>query len=108
MSIGASFLGGAKSRLLPPSIPFRFFSAAAVFHVFMWLGLLVGNLFSSMLMTFVTMPYYVNPLLKHWLRPPPNVPAAKANWRGIGISVAALAFWTLVFYLVTRVFWHLP
>jgi hypothetical protein len=42
MSIGASFLGGAKSRLLPPSIPFRFFSAAAVFHVFMWLGLLVA------------------------------------------------------------------
>lgn len=42
MSIGASFLGGAKSRLLPPWIPFRFFSAAAVFHVFMWLGLLVA------------------------------------------------------------------
>ena len=42
MSIGATFLGGAKSRLLPPSIPFRFFAAAAVFHVFMWLGLLAG------------------------------------------------------------------
>jgi hypothetical protein len=54
------------------------------------------------------MPYYVNPLLKHWLRPPANVPAVKANWRGIGISVAALAFWTVVFYLVTKVFWHLP
>jgi antibiotic biosynthesis monooxygenase (ABM) superfamily enzyme len=77
-------------------------------HMPLWLGLLIGNLFSSMLMTFVTMPYYVNPLLKHWLRPPPNVPAAKANWRGIGISVVALAFWTLVFYLVTKVFWHLP
>lgn len=42
MSVGASFLGGAKSRLLPPSIPFRFFSAAAAFHVLMWLGLLVA------------------------------------------------------------------
>ena len=42
MSVGATFLGGAKSRLLPPSIPFRFFSAAAIFHIFMWLGLLVG------------------------------------------------------------------
>jgi hypothetical protein len=40
MSVGATFLGGAKSRLLPPSIPFRFFSAAAVFHIFMWLALL--------------------------------------------------------------------
>ncbi|KAA0086748.1 antibiotic biosynthesis monooxygenase [Mycolicibacterium sp. P9-64] len=77
-------------------------------HMPLWLGLLVGNLFSSMLMTFVTMPYYVNPLLKHWLRPPPNVPAAKANWRGVGISVAALAFWTVVFYLATKVLWHLP
>lgn len=42
MSIAATFLGGAKSRLLPRSIPFRFFAAAAVFHVMMWLGLLNG------------------------------------------------------------------
>jgi antibiotic biosynthesis monooxygenase (ABM) superfamily enzyme len=82
--------------------------ALSPLHMPLWLGLLIGNLFSSMLMTFLTMPYYVNPLLKHWLRPPPNVPAAKTNWRGIGIAVAALAFWTVVFYLVTRVFWHLP
>lgn len=42
MNIAASFLGGAKSRLLPRSIPFRFFAAAAVFHVMMWLELLIG------------------------------------------------------------------
>jgi hypothetical protein len=42
MSIAATFLGGAKSRLLPPSIPFRFFAAAVSFHVFMWLSLLIG------------------------------------------------------------------
>src|SRR3972149_6037570 len=42
MSIAATFLGGAKSRLLPPSIPFRFFAAAAGFHVLMWLVLLIG------------------------------------------------------------------
>ncbi|MBI4366272.1 MAG: hypothetical protein HY543_05580, partial [Deltaproteobacteria bacterium] len=40
MSIAATFLGGAKSRLLPASIPFRFFAAAAGFHVMMWLLLL--------------------------------------------------------------------
>jgi hypothetical protein len=40
MSIAATFLGGAKSRLLPPSIPFRFFAVAAIFHVLMWLVLL--------------------------------------------------------------------
>jgi len=42
MSLAASFLGGAKSRLLPPSVPFRFFAAAVLFHVLMWLVLLTG------------------------------------------------------------------
>lgn len=74
----------------------------------MWLGMLVGNLLSSFLMSFVTMPYYVNPLLKHWLRPPPNVPVMKTNWRGIGLVVAVMATWTLAIYLVTTVFWQLP
>jgi antibiotic biosynthesis monooxygenase (ABM) superfamily enzyme len=82
--------------------------AVSPLHMPLWLSLLIGNLLSSFTMTFVTMPYYVNPLLKRWLRPPPNVPAAKTNWRGIAIATAALAFWTVVFYAVTRVFWHLP
>ena len=42
MTIAATFLGGAKSRLLPPSIPFRFFAAAAGFHIVMWLVLLTN------------------------------------------------------------------
>jgi hypothetical protein len=42
MTIAAAFLGGAKSRLLPPSVPFRFFAAAAVFHVLLWLALLLA------------------------------------------------------------------
>lgn len=42
MSVAATFLGGAKSRLLPASIPFRFFAAAAGFHVLMWLLLLTS------------------------------------------------------------------
>jgi uncharacterized protein len=81
--------------------------ALSPLHMPLWLGLLIGNLCSSVLMTFVTMPYYVNPLLKHWLRPP-RIPRARTNRRGIGICVAALAFWTVVFFFVTRVFWHLP
>jgi antibiotic biosynthesis monooxygenase (ABM) superfamily enzyme len=74
----------------------------------LWLGMLVGNLLSSFLMSFFTMPYYVNPLLKRWLRPPPDVSAARTNWRGIAVVVAVMAFWTLVVYLVTTQFWHLP
>lgn len=38
----ASFLGGANSRLLPFSIPFRFFAAAAVFHAASWAALAAG------------------------------------------------------------------
>jgi hypothetical protein len=33
-------LAGAKGRLLPPSIPFRFFAAAAFFHVALWVVLI--------------------------------------------------------------------
>jgi hypothetical protein len=42
MTLAATFLGGAKSRLLPASIPFRFFAAAAAFHVLLWLALIAG------------------------------------------------------------------
>lgn len=74
----------------------------------LWLNLLIGNLLSSFVMSFLTMPYYVNPLLRRWLRPPPNVAVVKNNWRGIGIAAAALGFWAVVFYLATRVIWHFP
>ena len=37
-----AFLGGAKSRLLPASIPFRFFGAAIAFHLIAWLTLIAG------------------------------------------------------------------
>lgn len=75
--------------------------ALSPLHMPLWLGLLIGNLISSFAMSFITMPFYVNPLLKHWLRPPPNAPVARTNWRGIGICVAALATWTVIFYFVT-------
>jgi hypothetical protein len=42
MALAATFLSGAKSRLLPASIPFRFFGAAVVFHLLAWLVLLAG------------------------------------------------------------------
>lgn len=43
MTLAATFLAGAKSRLLPASIPFRFFAAAAAFHVAMWAVLLAAG-----------------------------------------------------------------
>ncbi|NUJ99680.1 antibiotic biosynthesis monooxygenase [Streptomyces lunaelactis] len=74
----------------------------------LWLGLLVGNLFSSFIMSFFTMPYYVNRLLKRWLRPSPDEPAAKSNLVGLGIVAAVTVFWGVVFYVVTTQIWTLP
>lgn len=37
------FMMGARSRLLPPSVPFRFFGSAIVFHIAAWALLLVGG-----------------------------------------------------------------
>jgi hypothetical protein len=43
MKLGAgTFIAGAASRLLPPSIPFRFFGAAVVYHLLAWIALLAG------------------------------------------------------------------
>lgn len=43
MSVAAgAFLAGAKNRLLPLSLPFRFFGAAVVFHVLAWVALLAA------------------------------------------------------------------
>jgi antibiotic biosynthesis monooxygenase (ABM) superfamily enzyme len=74
----------------------------------LWLGLLIGNLLSSFALSYFTMPFFVNPLLKQWLRPPQEVSETKTNWRGFVLVVSVMAFLSLVFYLVTRVFWHLP
>ena len=77
-------------------------------HMPLWLGMLIGNLLSSFAMSYVAMPFYVNPLLKRWLRPPPDAPKTRTNLQGIGILIALNLFWVVVFYLMTQVFWHLP
>ena len=42
MSIAGGFLGGAQDRLLPASIPFRFFLSATGFHVLAWAALFLA------------------------------------------------------------------
>jgi antibiotic biosynthesis monooxygenase (ABM) superfamily enzyme len=74
----------------------------------LWLAMLVGNLLSSIAMSFVTMPYYVNPMLKNWLRPPKGGQRKRIELRGLAVIAAAMVAWTVVIYLVTRVFWTLP
>jgi hypothetical protein len=43
VTLAATFLGGAKSRLLPAFVPFRFFIAAALFHIALWAVLLLAG-----------------------------------------------------------------
>jgi antibiotic biosynthesis monooxygenase (ABM) superfamily enzyme len=73
-----------------------------------WLGLLVGTLLSSFAISFVTMPYYVNPLLKHWLRPPADPSKSWTNVRAAGIIVASTVCWAVAFYLLAKQFPGLP
>ncbi len=40
---GGAFISGAADRLLPPSIPYRFFATAIVLHMFGWLALALGG-----------------------------------------------------------------
>lgn len=82
--------------------------ATAPLKLPLWLGLLLGNLLSSLAMSFFTMPYYVNPLLKRWLRPRPDEPPRKTNLIGLGIVAVANLFWVFVFYMVTTQIWTLP
>jgi hypothetical protein len=42
-TVAGVFLADATSRLLPVSIPFRFFGAALVYHLLAWLALLAGS-----------------------------------------------------------------
>lgn len=73
-----------------------------------WFGLLVGNLLSSFIMSFFTMPHYVNRLLRRWLWPAPGESRVRTNLVGGAVVTALLLFWAVVFYLVTEVFWTLP
>jgi uncharacterized protein len=74
----------------------------------LWLGMLIGNLLSSFAITFVAMPFYVNPLLKRWLYPAADAPKAATNIRGALLIAATMVFWAVLFYLGTTVLWHLP
>ena len=74
----------------------------------LWQGMLIGNLLSSWVMTFVTMPFYVNRLLKRWLYPAPDAPKTATNIRTALLITAVMVFWAVLFWLVTTVFWKLP
>lgn len=58
-------------------------------------------------MTFLTMPFAVNPLPGRRLRPPPDEPV-RENLCGLAVVVAAIVVRAVVFYFVTIRWWTLP
>lgn len=74
----------------------------------LWLGMLVGNLLSSFVMSYVTMPFYGNPILRFWMSPAKNARQPLTNVKGFALVLAINAVWAVIFYLVTVKFWTLP
>lgn len=73
----------------------------APLHMPFWLGMLVGNLVSSFAMSYLTMPHYVNRILRWWLAPSPSAPQPATNIRGIALVLAINGLWAVTFYLMT-------
>ncbi|GAB7070957.1 antibiotic biosynthesis monooxygenase [Mycolicibacterium hodleri] len=74
----------------------------------LWLGMLVGNLLSSFVMSYVTMPFYGVPILRFWMSPAKNARQPLTNVKGFVLVLAINAVWAVIFYLVTVKFWTLP
>ncbi|MBU3749150.1 MAG: antibiotic biosynthesis monooxygenase [Mycobacterium sp.] len=70
-------------------------------HMPFWLAMLVGNLLSSFVMSFVTMPYYTNPILRWWLTSPPAPRRPWFNAKGILLVLVINGLWAVVFYALT-------
>ena len=73
----------------------------APLHMPMWLGLLVGNLVSSFVMSYLTMPYYGNPILRWWLTPSPSARQPATDIKGFALVLAVNGLWAVTFYLLT-------
>jgi uncharacterized protein len=71
----------------------------------LWQSLLLGNLLSSFAMSYLTMPRYVNPLLRWWLRPADGAPQPRTTLLGLGVVIAVNVVWAAVFYLATEHPW---
>ncbi len=73
----------------------------APLHLPFWLGMLVGNLVSSFVMSYLTMPFYGNRVLRGWLRPSNTAPQPATDIRGFALVLAINGVWAMIFYLLT-------
>lgn len=68
----------------------------------LWANLLIGNLVSSFVMSYLTMPYYTNPIIGWWLRPRKDAPQPRTNILGVALVLAINAAWVLFFAVLTH------
>jgi antibiotic biosynthesis monooxygenase (ABM) superfamily enzyme len=73
----------------------------APLHLPFWLSMLVGNLLSSFVMSYLTMPYYGNRLLRWWLSPSPAARQPATDLKGIALVLVINGLWAVTFYLMT-------
>jgi uncharacterized protein len=73
----------------------------------LWLSLLIGNIMSVSLLTWVVMPI-VTRVLRFWLVPARGRPAGRVDVIGAVASIGFLTFAALIFWLCTTQVWHLP
>ncbi len=71
------------------------------FHVPLWANRLVGNLLSSFVMSYFTMPRYSNPILRWWLYPRSDAPQPRTNLLGAATVLAINAAWAAFFIVLT-------
>jgi antibiotic biosynthesis monooxygenase (ABM) superfamily enzyme len=76
-------------------------------HGPLWATLLVGNVLSVTLLTWVVMPV-VTRALRFWLAPAPDADVARVDAIGTIASIGFLTVSALVFWLVTTQIWTLP
>ena len=77
-------------------------------HMKFWLDTWVGTLVRCFIMTYLTMPYFGNRVLRWWLNPAKNARQPATNIGGTLLVVAVMALVALLAYLATVKFWTLP
>ena len=73
----------------------------APLHLPFWLAMLLGNLLSSFVMSYLTMPYYGNRVLRWWLRPSSSARQPTTDISGFALVLLINGLWAVTFYLMT-------
>jgi antibiotic biosynthesis monooxygenase (ABM) superfamily enzyme len=93
--------------LYPTVVLLTLATAALWSEADLWADLLVGNIVSTILLTWLVMPF-VTRAMSFWLAPNPDADQSRVNVLGAAVAIGFIALSAVVFWLVTVVFWTLP